>query len=137
MNQDLSQRCMDEVMRVDQIIWLGGALLEGDALPDNLQDFLDDTAGVDFLKLFPKLPPDYVDDDMSSEDRVMGLMDFNYFGFLVEVSTPCMTSLRGDAWSYSWGHHYVKWVYAETLEEALELGFKWVESMRNTEKERA
>jgi hypothetical protein len=39
--------------------------------------------------------------------------------------------------SFSWGHYATKWIYGDTLEDAVKQGFDWVEEQRKKEVEKA
>jgi hypothetical protein len=52
----------------------------------------------------------------------------------VKFATPVMKHGNGHT-TYSWGYYYTKLVYAETLDQAVDDGLKWVSKCRDREKQ--
>ena len=131
-----TNRCMDESMRVDKIIWIGGTIADSDTVSPDLEEYLEQTPNLEFAATFPGLPH-HATTELTVEDRVEVLVDNNKFGFLIKVVTPCMRYRGDESWTYSWGRTCSHWFYGETLEDALEMGLDWVDEQREAEKERA
>ncbi len=114
-------------LSIHSVIYLSGALV-GDAVPDELEDLCDEID--DLSKVFPDAPEDVAHD---SELLKEWLLELGRFGYLVKFATPVMRRLGSDATSFSWSRYYTRWVYAETMDDAIELGTKWAAELRTAE----
>ena len=52
-------------------------------------------------------------------------------------ATPVMTPTGKNSRSYSWGYYSTTWIYAETIEDAVNKGLKWVKERRRAEDRKA
>jgi hypothetical protein len=131
----ISKRFYNETARIEQMILLAGIL--GDySFPQVVEDFFSDEDYADIEQCLGKVPK-YVRQSIESHefDAVQEwLVRGNKYGYLIRIATPIMTPTSETSASYSWGYYRTKWVYGDTLEEALEAGFSWVASMREQEK---
>lgn len=135
----LGKMC-EETVRMERVIFIAGAIASGDALSDDLNEFFDDTDLSDIEKLFGKIP-DYLDIDGHGYERSDSIYEWlrsiGKIGFLVQFATPVMTPSGPSSRSYSWGYYSTKWIYADSVEEAVELGMKWVKQCRRNEDRKA
>ena len=130
----------DESVRINQVIWLGAAICDIDAMPESLETgFLEDMEAADFRRVFPDYPKHEsegedadADEDEDEEDSypeaweyAQWLLDTRKFGYLVAVQTPVREP--GDT-TFSWGYFSTKWIYVEEWNEEevarLALGLK-------------
>lgn len=77
-------------------------------------DFDDDEAGDD-------------DDDIDMSEVGQSLADSGRLGFAVQFGTPVRTYRSNSSWWSGWGLYKTCWIYAESFEEAWELGEAWAE----------
>ena len=135
----LTNKLNEETVRIERIILIAGAITDG-ALSDDLNEFLDDEDEETITKCLGEIP-DYVDIEghgYSRNDSVSEwLFQTGKLGFLVQFATPVMEPTSHNSRSFSWGHYRLKWVYAETIEEAITSGMKWVTSCRRAEDRKA
>ncbi|WP_039918743.1 hypothetical protein [Cellvibrio mixtus] len=62
----------------------------------------------------------------SSDDEILNHLLINQLtGLLIKVETPVMECI-----GYSWNHYSYTWIYAESLEDALEAAKNWVTNPR-------
>ena len=134
---------MDNMQYGERFIYLAGALCELDALPDVLEEkFIDYLAVEDIVEVFSGMPG-YVLEALEQGNRGCAevfaewLVDSRKFGFLVHMETPVMQPHPGGSCSYTWGRFTSRWFYADTLDQAFEKGFAWVESVRSRERQKA
>ncbi len=70
-----------------------------------------------------------LDDDEDDEDSLELVGDNmagkGFYGVAVQFGTPVRKYRSDTAWLSGWGYHYLKWVYADTLDQAWELGVAW------------
>lgn len=134
------EKLWDETARVERVIFLAGALGAGDSFPDDLEEFFEDEDEKDIEKCLGKIP-DYVDFESGRyqlADTVFEwLRDAGKLGYLVQFATPVMTPTDAYSRTYSWGHYSTTWVYGESIEEAIDLGMKWVKDRRRAEDRKA
>ena len=138
----IAQRFYNETAAIEEIQLLSSFSDRG-RIPYELFDFLIDCDRDDFNTLFPE---DDDDDDlwMSFRDAATTKCGFphemlcewfyeaGFYGFMVKFATPIM-----DDGTYSWGMYRTQWVYGDTVDEAMERGFKWVASQREAEAKKA
>lgn len=133
--KSLARKFYNATARLEHMVLLASVLGEIDSMPDVMEeDFLREDVD-DMVSCFGPLP-DEIKEAYESEDysEFLGwLLDNDRFGFLLKFATPVMKPI-GNGASYSWGHYRMKWVYGDTLDAALDLGFAWVEECRNIEK---
>lgn len=131
------EQLFDATVRMDRVIFLAGAMGGGDALPDDLDSFLDEDFEVIRECLGPL--PDWLEGEIDSGRHCRGeafsewTADEEMFGFIVQFATPVMTPIGKGSRSYSWGYYNTTWLYGNTIEEVVEKGLKWAESRRESE----
>lgn len=134
---EILEKLYEATLRVERTIYLAGALSDS-SLPDDLNDFLDDE---DVVAECLGDIPDWVDLAARPVDRgdwvCEWLMSAGRFGYLVQFATPVMTPHSATSRSFSWGYYSTKWVYAETMEEAIDKGLAWAEERRAKEDSKA
>ena len=83
--------------------------------------------------------PDWVSkkDNDRKIDIAQWLIEAGRFGVLVQFATPVMTPLGEGAMSFSWGFYATTWVYAETIDEAIDKGLAWVKECRSKKNKEA
>lgn len=65
------------------------------------------------------------DDDESLELMGENMAGKGFYGVAVQFGTPVRKYLSDTAWRAGWGYHYLRWVYADSIESAWELGVAW------------
>lgn len=134
MNETL-EKLYDATVRIERIIYLAGAMAATDAFSDDLNDFLDEEDDV-ITKCLGGIP-EWVDLTARNSERADWVWEWlrgaGKFGFLVRFATPVMKPVSKGARSYSWGYYNTEWVYAESVDEAVEKGLAWAEVMRADE----
>lgn len=126
-------RFYDSNSRIEKMFLLAGVLAD-ESMPQDVEDFFTDEDFKTYKEIFGKIPG-YVKDDMDdggSSALPAWLLDTGKLGFLVQFATPIMKQC-GKGATFSWGCYYTKWVYGNTLDEALKSGFKWVQEQREKE----
>lgn len=135
----LAEKLWEETVRIERIILIAGAMTDG-AFSDDLNEFLDDEDEKTIEECLGRIP-DWVDIDghgYSRNDSVCEwLSDQKKLGFLVKFATPVMEKRGGGSRSFSWGYYSTKWIYAETLDEAVTKGMVWVKKRRQAEDRKA
>lgn len=133
------EKLFDASARIERVIFIAGALGAGDVMSDDLNEFFDDEDQEDIAKCLGDIP-DWVDLDARGYERgeyvFEWLRDSKKLGFLVKFATPVMEPM-GKSRSFSWGYYNTKWIYADTLEEAVDKGLSWVEQRRAAEDAKA
>lgn len=134
------EKLNDATARVDRCIFIAGALAACDSFPSDIDDFFDDEDKETIEKCFGEIP-EFVDIDGRGYERAEGifewLRDSRKLGFLVNFATPVMTPTGKNSRSFSWDYYNIQWIYADTLEEALDKGLAWVETQRVSEDAKA
>jgi hypothetical protein len=125
----ITAELFDAGVRVDRVIWIPGAIVDGDSPTDTLRDFIEDDfpedAGHEICKALPRLKRfAEIDEVPEAEDICEAL--YGVPGFLVKAETPVRTAYgeRG-AYSWSWGHVYYSWLYAKDEASILEVVTNW------------
>ena len=126
----------DVTARIQRTILIAGAISSSDVFSDDLDEFFDDEDETDIEKCLGKIP-EYVDLEAKSYERCDAIYEWlresGKLGFLVQFATPVMTPCGKDSRSYSWGYYNTTWIYAETIDEAIEKGLAWVSERRRYE----
>ena len=127
------KKLWDETARVERVIFLAGALAAGDAMPDDLDEFFDDEDVETIGKCLGSVP-EWIDLDAYGHGRAESIFEWLHdggkLGFLVKFATPVMTPTGENSRSFSWGYYSTTWVYAETLDDAIDKGLAWVNDRR-------
>lgn len=137
-NNSLAEALFDANVRFDELFWLPGTLADGQG-PDAFRDFcesLDDDNSI--VADLPELKALLVETDgtLSPDDVAETLSRHLRNGFIAQFATPTMT-FRGDMASYSWGHYYTAWHYADTLPLLTARAIKWAEARNAADKAKA
>lgn len=53
------------------------------------------------------------------------LQDHRKFGYLVKFATPVPQDIEADHQRLSWGYYTMKWIYAESFDQACEQALDW------------
>jgi hypothetical protein len=133
--RNLQTKLADATLRMDKVIVLAGALTDPECPCNELREFIEDEDEETLRQLFPKAPNDLFEESCSetSWQFCEWLSDSGTLGFLVQFATPVMRRTSKTSRSFSWGHYYTEWVYAETLEVAAEKGLAWAAKKRAEE----
>lgn len=139
MSKQLFDRLEEATARIEQIVLLAGAINDGDAISAALESFLEEEVK-QYRLCFPDLP-DYLEralDGDDEDDIKECFVEFAHstgkYGYLVQFATPLMKHMGEGMSSYSWGRWCTRWVYGETMDEAVESGLAWVASRREAER---
>lgn len=136
-NKEILQELDAATARIETLLHIGGMAADAVSysLPECLKEMLGEQSNEELLELFPGIPEDLLEgiDDEEYAEFMDWLARNEQLGFLVQFATPIM---RGVTNTYSWGYYSTKWVYAETLKAAVELGLKWVADYRAKEQKR-
>lgn len=124
----LSERCIDAPLVVKRLICV--PLFEHDdgTVSEPLSDALDDIWQGRPDEVFPNLPARFLKaaDGRHWRDLVLDWMHMTCKrGWLVEVASPVRRKREHGVCTFSWSSTYVRWLYADTLEAALEAGLAW------------
>ncbi len=119
-NRALANRCYDELMAVETTIHIATSLAS-DHFEDPLEDALQ--YDIDPERIGERWA--WLADGWDEEVAWEAINAEGLHGWLLRVKTP-VGATKG---LFSWGHCYVRWVYGDTYEEALEAGFEWVRSV--------
>jgi hypothetical protein len=129
---DLCDRFWNATARIEEMFLLAAI---GDSLPSRIEDLLQEEEWERLEKCFGKIPL-HVKKDIDARDFeafTEWISNTGKRGFLVSMSTPVMKRYGEKGSSYSWGHYASDWFYGDTLENALDKGFAWVEEQRMKE----
>lgn len=133
-NTELNMELHELSLRFDKIIYLAAALVDSFSMPDELENLLDEET-YSFLSDLFNIPELGKQDDgaLSSEDIAEWLIDARKFGFVIHAATPVFKYRSADSASFSWGHCYIEWLYADTLEEVIAKAKQWAEGRRQSD----
>ncbi|MBI5917822.1 MAG: hypothetical protein HY849_00385 [Nitrosomonadales bacterium] len=110
-------------LRIEKIIYLAASLVDEDLIED-LEAVLSGEDVADLVAWFG-LPSSLLRGDPSADDIAQSLIDLRKFGFLIQAATPIRKHFAEHSWGSSWGGYYTTWLYADTLDEALEQAKVW------------
>ena len=118
----VGRKFFEESIRTEAIIHLG-TMCQDYAFPDIAEDaFRDDWE--DICSELDIDPEKCVPDDR--EEITALLYEKNKQGFLIQFATPVPSFNSPTSWSsHGWGFYNLKWIYAETLEEAFKKAISW------------
>lgn len=135
----IMEKLYDATARIERVVFIAGALATADTCTDDLDEFLDHEDNEVIEKCLGEIP-DWVDIDGRGMDRAESvfewLHDSGKLGFLVQFATPVMEP-HGNSRSFSWGYYNTQWIYADTIEDAVDKGLAWVETRRASEDAKA
>jgi hypothetical protein len=140
--KDLHEKLDDATLRMSQIILLAGMLNDGDALPDPLQEFLEEEADKTLRECFPDMPESMLDgrdeERMFKEEFACWAHQAGKLGFVIQFDRPVMRrSPSGKSATFSWGYCMQHWAYGDTLEDAVAKGLEWAQKREAYEKAEA
>jgi len=135
-NIDIANRFFEANTRISKIIYLAAAGLP-DSLCDDLEELLNDSPNKELAKIFGTLPEHLKEEEDSAEAFAEWLLYARRFGFLMQFETPVMRHYGNSGRTFSWGYYESRWVYGDSLDEALTAGQEWVKSVRAREKAEA
>ena len=137
----IAQRFYNETAAIEEIQFLS-SFSERVRIPDDLYEFLTECDRDDFNGLFPDVDDDDLWMSFAAATETNGgfahemlcewFFEAGFYGFMVKFATP--VTVGGI---YSWGMYRTQWVYGDTVDEAMERGFKWVASQREAEAKNA
>lgn len=131
---ELADNILDATARIEQIIWLPGAIGDGSSLAQPLRDLLEET-DEELHRCFGKLP-DWLMRVLHNKDGKEAFAEWansaGKAGFVIQIATPVMTPHAYGA-SFSWGHYRTEWIYGDTIIDAVSIGLNWVEQCRREE----
>lgn len=128
---DVQQRFEEETARLDKVIYIAGAMGDLDRVSDELEEFLDEIHPADVVRMWGALPSSVAEslEAGDTDELAAWLFQQDALGWLLKFCTPAARH-DGVGMSFSWGVCHTQWVYGETFEAALDLGFKWVAERR-------
>jgi hypothetical protein len=114
--------------RIENVIYLAGVAWQRHLLPTDLDEFMDDMSADKKAKkrIFGKKEKELnvFIEEFDTEGFAHWLVSNGKLGILVQFAIPVRQS---------WSQYVTSWSYGETMEEAVEGGFRWAESMRKSE----
>ena len=131
----LAERFENETARIEELFLLAG-MVGSDNMPNQLSEFLADEVD-DLGEIMGCKMPDYVIKGIEAEEWDSFsefIYSHNKIGYMLKMATPIMQATSANSYRYSWGYYSTKWFYGDTLEEAIEAGFKWVATRREVGK---
>jgi hypothetical protein len=129
------EKLFNETARIEEVIYLAGAISQVDCFPDRLRRFLEgEFEAIDeALGEMPEYCDLEADRNLMCEMFFDWMRDTNRFGYLVQFATPVMRPTGKNSAMFSWGHYTTTWVYGDTIAEAVRKGMKWVKAQRKLE----
>lgn len=132
-------------VRVEQIIWIPGAVVFPDNRPEVFDAFCDDVFGGAswanrsifeqlpemscFVDLVPEVDPKLVVEALQIEGRE---------GFFVQAAAPILhLPVNGGRYSFSWACRRTEWFYAPTTEVVKGVVSRWAKYMHETDRQNA
>lgn len=135
MNKTLCEQLNEAPARIEMILHIGGMGADEYSLAEALDDFIADDTD-ELLDLFSAIPESVREDLDDRDARGPAFMDWalqnDVLGFLIQMATPIRRNQTSSGFSYSWGYYQTKWVYGDTIEEAVKNGLAWVEEFSRT-----
>lgn len=133
--KQIFEKLNDVTSRVEKMIFLAGAMAATDVFSDDLNEFFEEEEKT-IEECLGEIP-DWVDLDergyARSENIFEWLTNARKFGFLVQFATPVMKPTGESSRTFSWGYYSTKWIYADTIDEAIDKGLGWVAKRRADE----
>jgi len=109
-------------------------MLAQDAWPDIAREaFMEDEPDQIWGEIGIEPPYDLDDEGLIFEH----LTDNRKFGYLVKFATPVPQDITADSHRLSWGYYSMKWIYAESYEQACEKALDWRQEFINRRREKA
>jgi hypothetical protein len=85
-HDETHETLFDNTIRFERVIYMAGALAQGDSLPDDLREFLEEEDDTNILQAFPGFPISLLEDE-EPEFVAEWLIDNKRLGFLVQCSS--------------------------------------------------
>lgn len=109
-------------------------MLAQDAWPDIAREaFMEDEPDRIWEEIGIEPPYDLDDEGLIFEH----LTDNQKFGYLVKFATPVPQDITADSHRLSWGYYSIKWIYAESYEQACEKALDWRQEFIDRRREKA
>ncbi len=110
-------------VRVEQMIWIPGAIAAGvlpESLHDAIVDDLYDGDNAQVIQRLPALKPILKSREEPEDDWIADVLH-ETDGYLVQLARPIPRDISGTMHSFSWGYYATKWVYAADLDDLADL----------------
>jgi hypothetical protein len=133
-----AERLFETGVRVEQIIWLPGAVAEYECAPEVFsEEFVDNLPEREDAELYQQLPrlARFAGEYPEPEEVAEELM--NTAGFIVQAATPVREYHADGGSSYSWGMYRTGWLYAATEAEIAPVVLAWAEKQKAAMKAKA
>lgn len=138
-NSLLQDKLEDATVRIEQIIHFG-CMLTDYSMPESVKELFEDVTPI-VDDLFPDLPAEGKQEIENGYFEIEWFIDWinekRRHGYGILFATPVMKPIGEGGRDYSWGHYSTKWIYADTLEEAVDKAVLWAAERRQVEVERA
>lgn len=125
----IAQVFFDNSLRVENMIWLPGAIADQEALSEAFENFVNDDmpSNVDrpVYAQLPALQQFAGMDDLPEPEDVAEVL-LNTPGFLFQLARPVYRYRDGKMAEFSWGYYHTEWLYAETIEQICERAIEQV-----------
>lgn len=133
----LSKKMSDAELRIESVLSVAG-MTSVTPMAKPLRTFFEDEDDDTIKRCCPVVTKALLrerEDDADYFINEIPALVFNKdrLGFLVQFATPVMTHKNMRA-TYSWGYYGTYWLYADTIEEAIEAGLAWAAERREKEK---
>ncbi|EAT16086.1 hypothetical protein HTZ97_16235 [Desulfuromonas acetoxidans] len=128
---EVAERCYEESLRIGKIIYLAA---NPDQVNDDLAELFEDYEDT-LEEIFGKAPNWVVEENYDKETLHEWLMQKEKFGFLVHFETPVRKYFSETSCSFGWGYYSMKWIYSESLEDAIEQGISWAKQQTKEAKQ--
>ncbi len=123
------------LLRIEHIVDLAAALgSEQFEHPDGpLEEVLDDLLSGERRSIDASMHPlfdiaDLIEGDYKDYcELAHQLARANKLGYVVQFATPVRQNAKENSCAFTWGHCYLNWFYAETMEQIWVLAQKWAE----------
>ena len=133
MREALIDMMFENNIRAEAIIHIPTMLAQY-AWPDIAREaFMEDEPDRIWEQIGIEPPYDLDDEELIFEH----LTDNRKFGYLVQFATPVPLDIEADSHHLSWGFYSMKWIYAETYEQACEKAVEWRQAFVETKRKKA
>jgi len=136
-----SERLEQADVRVDKMIWLPGAISATGGKHDDLIDMIcddlyDNEAVPEITEKLPSAERLFSEDKPEWDDVVECFIGVD--GFFVQMSTPVPRQFYDDgSYTSSWGYCQLKYAYAETLDEIVDVAEKFKSAVMKSARAKA
>ncbi len=123
MKETMIDMMFENNIRAEAIIHIP-TMLAQDAWPDIAREaFMEDDPEQIWESIGLEPPYDLDDEGLIFEH----LTDNSKFGYLVQFATPVPQDIKADSHRLSWGYYRMKWIYADSYEQACINALGWRE----------